>query len=400
MIPHCTDRGCPPSPFPRTRTGGLPAALLVGILSVIPFHPLPAQAHQGEDVRLAAVFGPEYVVGGLGGRGDDLDPLQVDDVGLDEDGRLYVLDHADGEIRVFDATGAEIRRFGRNGRGPGELSGSPLTRIAVGRSGRVWISDPGNRALLLFERDGRLAAQHRFPNHWLVPESLEPAAGDLLAEVATGPGSADGLYLFRSSEPASPILLATARHRPGTAFSPDLRFAALPGGRVAVAAKATYEIRILDHEGALLRVIGRPVPPAAVTDRDRVRARERHLDRLNGDLRIVGNGRTGKLPSGLRRDVRNALSDIAFADVRPVIRRLEVDGEGRLWVERELTGTDRRGGDPVTGLDVFGPDLIYRGTAPQVEMPTVFGHRQLVAFVDEDDLGVRSVRVGRLSPDR
>lgn len=65
------------------------------------------------------------------------------------DGSLFVSDGLQNYILQFSRTGALVRRFGRPGRGPGEL-GNPLATTLIGDSVLV-VAEWGNRRTSLFE---------------------------------------------------------------------------------------------------------------------------------------------------------------------------------------------------------------------------------------------------------
>jgi streptogramin lyase len=83
------------------------------------------------------------------------------------DGNLYVTDLSQ-RVTVISPSGEVLRRWGKPGTGPGEfkfISGDPTDptdvagRIAVGRTGMVYVSDSGNSRVQVFTPQGRFIRQ-------------------------------------------------------------------------------------------------------------------------------------------------------------------------------------------------------------------------------------------------
>jgi hypothetical protein len=83
------------------------------------------------------------------------------------DGNLYVTDLSQ-RVTVISPGGKVLRRWGKPGAGPGEfkfISGDPTDptdvagRIAVGRTGMVYVSDSGNSRVQVFTPQGRFIRQ-------------------------------------------------------------------------------------------------------------------------------------------------------------------------------------------------------------------------------------------------
>jgi len=83
------------------------------------------------------------------------------------DGNLYVTDLSQ-RVTVISPGGEVLRRWGKPGAGPGEfkfISGDPTDptdvagRIAVGRTGMVYVSDSGNGRVQVFTPQGRFIRQ-------------------------------------------------------------------------------------------------------------------------------------------------------------------------------------------------------------------------------------------------
>ena len=78
------------------------------------------------------------------------------------DGRLYVLNPGQHRILVFNPAGELIRSFGKRGPGPGEFS-EPVS-LALDQAGRLHVFDAGFHKMVVFNPDGTLVREQGFAN--------------------------------------------------------------------------------------------------------------------------------------------------------------------------------------------------------------------------------------------
>ena len=85
-----------------------------------------------------------------------------------------------------------------------------------------------------------------------------------------------------------------------------------------------------------------------------------------------------------------------FSDEFPIVRELGTSWDGEIWVQRH--GEEPT--DDFGPIDVLTMDGRYVGTyaAGSIAMPAAFGPDGLVAFVETDELDVKTVVVRRLAP--
>jgi hypothetical protein len=378
------------------RRGALAAALVLvpgaawGQSSVA----LPAQ-----DRPLRADGAVVFSVGGGSGTAALAQPAAV---AFDRSENLYVLDRGSRAVVVYDRTGRALRRVG----GPGQLS-SPVA-LAVTADGAVVVLDVA-RGLVVLSPNGGVRGTHTVPGldpydtrGTLIahPErgvvvSGRPAGADatprqhpLRTSTALAWNRLDGaapreLRIARAhveareheveSASAAAGMRVTTRIRP--VFSPEVRWAVLPDGRLAVAETETYRVSVAAAGGAP-RVLTRPLRPRAVTDADRERYRARRQGSTGGEGHISGGSMTMTVGAG----------SVPFATTLPTIQRLVADPAGRLWIQR--TGAVWGADGPI---DVVRADGTYVGTLPAGPLPAAFSRGGLAAYID----GAR-VRVQRL----
>jgi hypothetical protein len=81
-------------------------------------------------------------------------------------GNIFVIDNLLDKIFIFDAHLKLVKVFGNAGRGPGEMS-KHLTAVAkniyIGPDDKLYISDPGNKKLLVFDAGGNHLTDIRIP---------------------------------------------------------------------------------------------------------------------------------------------------------------------------------------------------------------------------------------------
>ncbi len=390
---------------------------------------LPAEARPAEPEA------PEvYTVGALDGEAWETF-AGVADVGFDGRGNLHVLDRESGRVVVVDREGRHLRTVGRQGDGPGEFRQPGA--MAVARDGRVVVFDMGHRALLLFGRDGAFVRsvltdiRDGLPGSTLVAHpsgGVVSASGQGIRIMQRGPegvvGAPEGVPVLRwlMEDGASPELIHRAwappepamtvtgggsgggvrmAGRPIQAFEPGFFFGVLPTGDVAYVDSVTYRVRVVGEDGRLEREVIREIPPMAVTEAHRERERERRLAELEeGEgpqivARMQGpGGATRTVPQdAVREMMAGRIRDMQFAEEHPVVRRMAVDWNGWIWLER--TGPDPLEDGPV---DVFTTAGHYVGTIPTdgLRIPDAFGPGGLVAYVERDELDVPRVVVRQL----
>jgi hypothetical protein len=146
----------------------------------------------------------------------------VSAVVIDRHGNIHIAQPQDHEVRVFDSRGRFLRTVGRRGSGPGEFRSIGALGF---RGDTLWVTDPVQYRISLFDPDGRLARSVRLQAP-LVPGSSYP-------------GGPEGLL-------ASGAFLSHPRY-----------------GEATLRAGVVRPVVLVDGEGAVLDTIGqqRVAPP-------------------------------------------------------------------------------------------------------------------------------------------
>jgi hypothetical protein len=184
---------------------------------------------------------------------------------------------------------------------------------------------------------------------------------------------------------------------PPPVFTPQVSWAALPDGGLAVSPGLQYEVRVVSPAGKVDAVLTRPVRPRNVTNRDRDAARDRARQTMEtgeGALRVEENNGRRSISAGRgmpRQQIEQRLAALEFAEQVPVVRGLRVDNAGNIWVQR-----DGGPGSDDYPIDILTPAGEYRGTIRGIDLPNAFGPSGLAAFIETDDLGIQRVVVRRM----
>lgn len=406
------------------------AALAGGLLSA---PPAPAQQNvrlPEKDRALALRATPVFSVGREEGNEWEMFS-RVEQVAFDRADNLYVLDGGAGRVLVFDRSGRFVRQIGKKGGGPGEFA-VPLG-LAVLADGTLAVSDLGRRSYSLFAADGKYLRSVSFDDEWMpmlsgvaahprggVVTPVRPAPPMQLTGGAVRTGTVNSTPIVWQSfaEGAEPVRLFDAPQEwrtqqsasepsPGQrrvsfrmtgppTFSPPLNWGVLPDGGMVVSHTPGYTLKVLDGSGRVVRYVQKPMPVRKVTAQDRERERERQREMLlSGEgMRVitVGGGGGGGRPPGLSKEqVEERLREMEFAEVVPAIRRMRVDGAGRLWVERTGKVWGEQG-----PIDIVTAEGRYLGTVTGQDLPDAFSSSGRAAYVQTDELGVQRVMVRQL----
>lgn len=343
--------------------------------------------------------------------------LRPDWLAADDSGNLYVFDSDAIRVLGYGPDGELIGRWGREGEGPGEISASfGVGSIAVGPADTLWIADRRNQRFTLIP----LAAEGRPASIPLMEDTEGFSIVRELVVDSLGPiGQITSFIFDREADTRPPEILvrfqrgdddvsrdtiysATPNHMKivqfsvngreifspvGMQFEPQLAWAHFSDGGLAVQDGAEYEIRLLEPDGTLQRIIRRAPAPRATTDADR----QAVIDRIlappeDGD----GNGDDAEAAK-LRRSRADALY---FADVIPRIVDLRIDTQDRLWVA--VAGQEP---GKVGRIDVYDRDGALLGELADLPLPARFFGRDRAVLLGQDELDVQQIEILRLVED-
>ena len=294
---------------------------------------------------------PDFVVGGFGAAQDSVSHLVWNIVGAVtlSDGKVAMLAPTnDAKVLVFDAGGTLYASFGRDGRGPGELSYPMHLRVLEGDTIVAWdyMFGPVNR----YDASGNLLkAQHidlgavvaaTRTNNLSPGESmyLPLPDGSFLLEVrrSDGPRPTESGGLHRTPTGYVRVDSAYSAHSFGwwegeerllvrdPAVPSALPFAtqsmAVGGGSplsIYVTNGDRYEVHQFSETGALKRVFRRAVNPVAIADPE------------------LEDWKDTMIPGNADRDWRRWDRAVAQLPRRyhPAIRNFWVDTIGYLWIQ-------------------------------------------------------------------
>lgn len=279
-----------------------------------------------------------YVMGGVEG------------VAFGPDGNIAVLDCARGTVRIYSPGGEYLRSIGHRGSGPGELGN--VTSMAVTDSGSINLSGTGADEYGVHSYD-------YFTGEWLCssrtfipPSCLESAWGDrYIRKDITFEVRGEDIYL-----PVNISLYETGVEDPCLILNSDTvlfditrevelleldwygyDIAADRNGMVYVAPRSTDEalVMVIDSTGRRLRTLVLPYEPVERTPEEI--EMERNILRAKA---IASN----ENPEGLEPN-----------PFKPMIRGLEVDDGGNLWI--------LQGGPATPTFTVVSPEGAYLCTA-------------------------------------
>jgi len=153
-------------------------------------------------------------------------------------------------------------------------------------------------------------------------------------------------------------------------FEPGLYVGALPDGGVAYVDSSDYTVKVTDPDGALQRIIRRPLQPRPMTDDIEKAEKARRLEELEagkGPRMVVrvgspGGGVRQLDPGAIKEMMKNQIDQMEFYPEVPVVMGLSTGWTGKIWVQRRGDSPAEKG--PV---DVLRPDGMYVGRWPRTE---------------------------------
>ncbi|MGD2152750.1 MAG: 6-bladed beta-propeller [Gemmatimonadales bacterium] len=347
-----------------------------------------------EDLPLPWRFERLFALGGADSGPESFYRVSGGTVGADARGRIYVLDAQAFRVTVFDSSGTFLRVLGREGRGPGELSG-PASLDVTGE-GTVAVYDYRKGGLVRFGPDGETlpeilpfpffplpVRQRHFAQQGseiLVAAMAPPTVEGTVRRALLRVGRRDTTVLADVSLPRSEMVIYAScgggLNQPRL-FEPEISWAASEEA-VVVSHSAEYAVDVLSGD-SLARSVRRDL----------------EVRRSTRDLAIaeLGAGFTINFGQGPCTIAPEEMVDgRGYAPTLPWIRRLALAPGGELWVERREVGPEARG-----PIDVFDRTGAYVGTLPEdAPFPLVFLSESRMGASERDEFDVERLVVYRV----
>ncbi len=362
------------------------------------------------DVILSPVLDTVFRVGAGAVAENQL--VRVASVAFDASANLHVLDIGSYRLSVWSVRGELVRIVGGEGEGPAEFR-RPKTAF-VNRDGSVAVFDLAPGAYKVFDSEGRYLRSVKAPGPMLGDQAVQTDdrwVGPHEPWMTSGSGDEKARPLFAYSITVDAVGADTFFQpwRPEPPEDGEFRYlgpkwelAGFPDGRVALVDSVGYKVRILSPEGSVVGVLERPIAPFPVTaeakeaerERERNRLTERGVEAVMDDMAAsMGIRIRGFDPARFVEESQSQFDDLAFHEEIPVIDRLGVDSQDRVWVARsDATGGSRGPTDVLMSSGEYMGTLRYE----DLRMPRAFGPGGLMAFLETDELGVQTVLVVRL----
>jgi hypothetical protein len=338
------------------------------------------------DRSLDWTFTPTLTLGGEETGPEAFYSVNERTVGVDNAGRIYVLDAEGHRLVVFASDGSHLRTLGREGEGPGEIAW-PI-RLDVKPDGTALIEDIGRGRVHGFDPEGMPieSDEELVPNTrriWSSEgfySSISTVEEDQMLYRFFRVADSDTTELARLKAPASGVIelescgMAVSGMTP--LFSPNVVWDAWRDRAVARVG-TSYQVDLFERGRPVARY-RRAVEPVAAN---------RELAK-----REVGEGMRMMTPAGARECAWDEVVEKrGVAELVPAIRGLRVDPDGRIWVSR---GGPRP--EP-TPTDILSADGTYLGTLP-AEMPFPIGFLPdgRILAVETDALEVERLVVYRI----
>ena len=311
--------------------------------------------------------------------GDDAGPAsfsKVHSVVEAPNGNVFVLEQQEQELRVFSKQGTFLRVAARRGEGPGEVTYA--TGMALGPDAIV-VNDPRQRRFTLVDFDGRyvrhvLAASSGYGDVWrgavdslgrIIDFPVRTPIGGVDARtgyprtedrvrIISADGRADTVGGVTCGTPAPSHIY---RARQGYVATLTLPFTAsaqtvvTARGTVWCAPGSTYEL--------LHASLGQPVRTLVFRDVPRIAVPPTVLDSTERSFRKFAGSIGTLIDDGGYR----------MPTTYPVLRQIDVDRDGRVWVRRYSDTT-------LAPIDVFDDHGVHIAT---VRVPHLLGDRLFIS---------------------
>jgi hypothetical protein len=254
------------------------------------------------------------------------------------DGTIVIANTGTNELRYFDRAGNLMATAGRSGGGPGEFITLTWPIGVIGDM--VWAYDSRQLRLSLFNSRGEFIQQVATREMWAQVSDVLSDFSILIKKGGASPPGPPGIFRtpfrllkitpYDSSTADLGTLAGDEGYRTLGLNGGCCTYTSAPfqrwteirsdGERIYIGEQDGYDIRVINADGTVLRIIRRAYEPRLVTKDMIAKRAERRLAELEKD-------------SPWRVVEERILSETEYPETLPAHGRLLTDPHGRLWVQ-------------------------------------------------------------------
>lgn len=365
-----------------------------GILRTISAHPI--DSGHWNLVRVRDIQPPEH---------DSAELANPQDLGLADDGTVFVVDERPTRIKVFDPNGRLTRTIGRDGSGPGEFR---VAYIAVLGDTLVAQDARNSRATSFNWRTGTMLSERRTACCYFFPIGIDGSGRAVIRSILPSPDSAlpnvQAFVRFPVNGTTADTVFVPGGGRKDASkpwvvregdlvkmsvvvpFQPRALHAVDRSGTFVTGFSSEYLLRRSSTGRDTTALFGRAWSPSPVSDAEKIRIVEQRIAEVRANDDELAES-----------TVRAAFDPSYIPDVRPAFEGLWVDAAGRTWTR--LVSSDTA----IVQFDLFDADgrwldvlSVSASDWPRSTWSPVALGRNEVAVPLEGDDGRPLVRVFRI----
>jgi len=237
---------------------------------------------------------------------------RINDIDMDEDGKIYVAEGASAHIRLFDENGKYLRSLGRKGQGPGEFQ-MPIY-VQITSQNEIMVHDYMAQRLNFFSLDGNYLRQMSTTatRNPFIPIKMD-SYGNLIVMAAFAPPPVGGKQLKMYDKNLDLVMMIAEEERDMRKTfdigKPTWYCDVSQNDKIVWGHSNDYLLQILNHAGKLIKKITREYDPVEITDGDKKKYETMYAGPLNMGLKIQ------------------------FRDHYPAFGDISVDDEERIFVK-------------------------------------------------------------------
>ena len=283
---------------------------------------------------------------------------RIRDIEVDDEERIYALDHRRAQIKVFDKNGEYLRTFGRKGQGPGELN-YPVG-LFCSPSKEIMVEDIRNRCLTFYSLDGNYKKSISTATFFLLRPTID-SKGNIVGLLRNDKNK---VYELTKVDVNLNYLqtIDTSPYPNSEAFNPFysiIKWVTAKNDCIIYGYPEKYELKIISPEGKTLRKIIREYNPVEITEKEKE----------NG---VIGYSSSLKF---------------AFPKYHSAYQSFTSDEEGRIFVQTWKRNEDNEG----NFYDVFNSEGKYL-TQIYLKFPPQVWKKNKLYIIEEDEEGFQIIK--------